>query len=733
MREEYKENIETVKLLIDTLDDKDYREKTTKEELDFLYQAIQKLSKTPMRLKDRLSFVPYVNKIDRIKTRHIKTKSLCSSLLEKITDNYVRDKSEYLSRRDRQLVTSTLEKVLEEQRVLISHHSLEFTLELLEYIRTLDIKDLERYLIDDNDDILQSIEDKFLYFIEKYSKEFELGFKDKKGKTKKTINNNLGQEPRTRPKSAPLGGGGLNHFLLPKELSLCKIKKFSLSILNMKCSFIGVSAVQKLTTSKLAALLTHIYFSKLEFVPISRYFLEDNGYEILTQAKGIDLETGKIYHSLDVLEMLGLGLVLDQTYENSREVSLTMLAEAIIGVLSLETKNISTRDIDLRDGDLSYLQRDYQYYIEDDIIPNIELIDSFLDANPSTNVNLSSYVKEMKESFPILEYTREQYLKYIFDNIQDIRLEIDSNIPVVSNFSRDVMYLSSGYCLTKKYKGKTRDLSVNYTNVFRLSYTGRLFQRYGIQGITKYSKSIIHKDNINYDIPSSQLRVLIQYLEYIKDTYTLSQEELEVYSNIEWLKKYISDKTYRDEIISELNIKDSEWKKAIYSIVFGSNIDSKYNKTALNLIVLRAISHNKYFNKEKFYFYLGMLSDLVKLWLKYLDNYKEDVKLPMKDKKTLLDISTKYKLNIDPDDYFFNGINFVRKDYIRTKKQLSSYFLQGLESSFILNLIKLVPDLIISYEFDGVVVNKDIPKYVVKEARLNSGFKLGEVIVKDFV
>lgn len=40
MGEEYKETIETVKLLIEALEDKGSRDKTTKEELEYLYEFI---------------------------------------------------------------------------------------------------------------------------------------------------------------------------------------------------------------------------------------------------------------------------------------------------------------------------------------------------------------------------------------------------------------------------------------------------------------------------------------------------------------------------------------------------------------------------------------------------------------------------------------------------------------------------------------------------------------------
>ena len=89
------------------------------------------------------------------------------------------------------------------------------------------------------------------------------------------------------------------------------------------------------------------------------------------------------------------------------------------------------------------------------------------------------------------------------------------------------------------------------------------------------------------------------------------------------------------------------------------------------------------------------------------------------------------------EDYCYNGIVFLNKysSIFADSKKLSSFTLQGIESSFIFHLSIALADVnieVISYEFDGIVTSKPIPDKYINYAREKSGFTTGQVLVKGF-
>jgi hypothetical protein len=57
-----------------------------------------------------------------------------------------------------------------------------------------------------------------------------------------------------------------------------------------------------------------------------------------------------------------------------------------------------------------------------------------------------------------------------------------------------------------------------------------------------------------------------------------------------------------------------------------------------------------------------------------------------------------------------------------------------MESAFIYHLMTLLPhNTIISYEFDGLVVNLEFPEEIVEIAREKSGFNTAVVVHKPFL
>lgn len=85
--------------------------------------------------------------------------------------------------------------------------------------------------------------------------------------------------------------------------------------------------------------------------------------------------------------------------------------------------------------------------------------------------------------------------------------------------------------------------------------------------------------------------------------------------------------------------------------------------------------------------------------------------------------------------FLFNGVNYVHKEnsIINNPKQLSSFYLQGIESAFIFHLCTLLPNTDLYNEFDGVVSREPIEDDVLEEARRLSGYKNAMVRVKPFI
>lgn len=168
--------------------------------------------------------------------------------------------------------------------------------------------------------------------------------------------------------------------------------------------------------------------------------------------------------------------------------------------------------------------------------------------------------------------------------------------------------------------------------------------------------------------------------------------------------------------------------------MFGANLHNEtYDTTVKTIAFFNRI--NPEFDEMLFYIELQKIVAPIKLWYKYVKEYCLELQLTP-SAKMILRQSMDVLLDTTPKDYnyLYNGVNFIPKDhpYFRNSKKLSSFLLQGIESSFIFHLLSANPDVCLSYEFDGLVVNKEIEEDLVEEARRISGFTSAKLIVKDF-
>lgn len=492
--------------------------------------------------------------------------------------------------------------------------------------------------------------------------------------------------------------------------------------------------------SKLTQLLIHISKSKNEddWIPISKVFLDLNGLSTLSECSSVTKTSSSINSSLYVLRDIGLVDIRKYDSEKglSRRVKLTNLGLAITGILSVDIKRTRMKVAEVIPGLITEEIQDWKYY-NGEFTPNTVFLTRVLGTISDMKYNVPSYIKKMKALNPILDKTNEEYSDFVLDNLEQIEegvLPID--IKSVSNFHRDVDLLTTGHYIKKDKNGNYQQ-----RQSFTVSSTGRMFSSYGYQGATKVSKSVIHEGKFNYDIPNSQIGVLVQELEKVKTRFWDEFDETEKQDCEEGLKHLIE---YRDgdlkkeDIARSLRISVDDWKKCLYTLVFGGPLSS-HPETSIGSIISKYV-FTPGFKQNKLYKELDKFKRPINIWLKYCQKYYMEYELSPEQEVELR--SSVNAIGGDSDsirfeDYCYNGIVFLNKysSIFADSKKLSSFILQGIESSFIFHLSIALADVnieVISYEFDGIVTSKPIPEKYINYAREKSGFTTGQVLVKDF-
>lgn len=540
-------------------------------------------------------------------------------------------------------------------------------------------------------------------------------------------------------------GGGVGYLNATFDENMNKIEKI-IEILSKIGVFLQSEKVilgNRLFLEKSTSLLIHLSKSNSEdgWIPISKNFLIHNKLDSLTSTKLANRKSQEVNSSLYVLKELGLIEVrgYDAKSNKSREVKLTNLGLAITGILSTGIKRPKMRELEFTPGDINEDIQDWKFYA-DRFIPNVDLLKKTIDSFSPAKIHLPNYISEMKSRNPILGLSSDDYKIFVLENLEQIENDvIPIDMVTIGTFHRDIDLLTTGHNL--KQNSKTREWEIRST--FTLSYTGRLFARNGVQGIAKISKSVIHEGKFNYDIPNSQIRVLVQEFEKVKTRFWNEFSETERQYCEEGLKHLIE---YRDgdlkkeDIARNLRISVDDWKKCLYTLVFGGPLSAS-PETSIGSIM------NKYkfvkgFNPTKLYKELDKFKRPINIWLNYCQRFYIEYELTAEQEvdfnRAILamdaDIS-KY----DPNDYCYNGVVFLSKysDIFLDSKKLSSFILQGIESSFIFHLGIALNDRnagieVISYEFDGIVTSKPIPEKYINYAREKSGFTTGQVLVKGF-
>ena len=439
-----------------------------------------------------------------------KTKNITLHHLNNLINNVVEDKSERVKKEQRQVCNRLVKRCLEWDRVCISSipkdviEELDRLLPIEELLSLIeDIEENKSVSIDKEiRDILDSIDvfnykslwDKVDELRDRVKVLEEVKEDEIKNKSKEVKISSLGVTPGV----AILSGleGDVPIFPFTTEMKnkylfiLYKLLSYKQSGKYITNTYSNIDTL----ASKIAGLLIHIHYSLEKNVPITRRFIEHRGYEHLTSAEmyTINLEEGEKYRqwfSLSILE--GLGFVEIKEYSikknTSRELTLTPKGQAIVGVLGTFHKRVT-----LGPGDLSIEYKDYQYYInEKGFIPNRELIDKVIQVYGSRTFSVKEYLTGMREEYPICALSHDEYEELFEENYMELCINGIPDIDILCKFDRDVRAITSGIAIDKTLLKKG---IVSVDNVFTLSYTGRLFQRQGVQNISRESKAIYHKD-----------------------------------------------------------------------------------------------------------------------------------------------------------------------------------------------------------------------------------------------
>lgn len=256
----------------------------------------------------------------------------------------------------------------------------------------------------------------------------------------------------------------------------------------------------------------------------------------------------------------------------------------------------------------------------------------------------------------------------------------------------------------------------------KLSYTGRVYQidNYGTQGLPKQIKQRNlramrkvwgYENVINYDMPSAQLNALLDIAD---------QVELE----LPHLNEYVNNPNIKNEIANKTGLDSRVIKLLVLSYVFGAK--NRISEDSAHFEILRDF-YGFYTNsiKESYEKFKEVTKDLVMDIRKFLINSINIAKLigtinGNKANNKVVEVD----LELLCDD--LGNLS---------KSKVTAFLLQGKEQEFILEVMFLLDQRnidILSYEFDGLVVQGEIPQDILDLARTKINFKRADLVTKNF-
>lgn len=258
----------------------------------------------------------------------------------------------------------------------------------------------------------------------------------------------------------------------------------------------------------------------------------------------------------------------------------------------------------------------------------------------------------------------------------------------------------------------------------KLSYTGRVYQtgNYGTQGLPRQIKQrnlramrkVWGKENvINYDMPSAQLNALLEIAEQVD-------------LDLPYLKEYLDNPDSREQIAKQSGLDKKVVKLLILSYVFGAK--SGISEDFAHKDILRD-------------FYGTFTHGLNQSYNKFLEITKNVVSDIRKFLNKSIDIAKMIGV-VDLDRFKANNkvvevdLSLLENELgALSKSKVTAFLLQGKEQEFILEVMNLLDQRgidILSYEFDGLVVEGKIPQDLLNLAKTKTNFKRADLVSKEF-
>ncbi|WP_157094641.1 hypothetical protein [Picosynechococcus sp. PCC 7117] len=263
-----------------------------------------------------------------------------------------------------------------------------------------------------------------------------------------------------------------------------------------------------------------------------------------------------------------------------------------------------------------------------------------------------------------------------------------------------------------------------YTPVHSPQLTGRLSEHgIGLQSCTREMKEAAFTgipNLYNYDLKSSQIYGLIQWLEY-------------AHIDTSWLTTYLesSKPTYADQV----GISVDTWKHCLMALIMGANLTStvKDNDNSISRALLNEFNGDKDLANKAAAELFTVLSPLKKVLNHWVD-WLLDTYIPMNSvyPRGSQILINKAAMTLTLDDYKDKKGSWTPE----LKRKLPAFLLQGNEAAFIHHLTVISSNhnyQVISNQHDGVVTIGEIPPEAIEYAKTQSGLKYAQLELKSFV
>lgn len=473
--------------------------------------------------------------------------------------------------------------------------------------------------------------------------------------------------------------------------------------------------------SVITNLLVHVYFSQPtgkdanDAVPLPNAFIRGQGYRLLTRLKVWYYEdnTWKVASSIHALKVLGLFSVVNPYVKRkkARSVKLSAFSEALVSSYLLGGHRLEFRDIEPQKPYFVKGKRDIEWVEAEgeipDVIPNKELYEAAFKNVKPVVINLKKYQEKMAEKLRFCDMSLETYISTILEAQAKGTLQsLEQDIKDFANYGRDLKKMSAGYRL--KGSSKTNS-TISFNWIGRISYTGRIFQHHGAQNVCRLSKSVLYEGKVNYDMINAQLACLLHLLREAGSRVSLKP-----------LEAYVRDSSVRDKIVKAIGISKEDWKASVYATLFGADPETKLRSNSIPSI-LSKYKGNSRFKEKVFKQELDKIKVFVDEWYRLLPAYAKARELSSEHQPWPRSLH--------------NGVVCINAEdsRLKSKAKLSAFFIQGLETQFILQLMSNSKAQVLSYEFDGLVVAKELTTKALKATETQSNFTEAKLAIKEFL